>query len=230
MSDDEEDDRPFPTRGSPEWEEMMAPHRAWIAQMDEDRAAERAAERAEKENAEKALTPDVIRQRSSARLLAQLDVVTDLAAHCQQVAADRNTDRIAPVLAAAKLITASAQVASALAKVTSAEQRQRRIIERIQSFAPQKPYLNCALDAAPQNNTQNPPDLSKQAAAALDGLLFDTLQRKMLLYMNMVAAETLDPELKKAYPEAYASGGTFAEPPAETSAEVGAGRGAKPGA
>ena len=82
-----------------------------------------------------------------ARLAEQLDIVTGLAEHCERMACIPTQDRIAPVHAAARVLTASALVATALAKVTSAESRQRRIIEHVQPVATQKPYSNAKLDA-----------------------------------------------------------------------------------
>ena len=208
MSEEEENERLYPKHGS------TPPREFWAEQ-----AAYRAAHRLTDEEAEppldgKALSDDDMRHHTAARLFEQLNSVTNLARHCEHMASIPTHDRIAPVHAAAHLLNASAHVASALAKVTSAEQRQRRIIEHVQTVAAKKGELNANLDGA------TPADLSKQAAAALDGLLFDTLQRKRLLYMNLVAAETFDPDLRKAYPEAYAPGGTFGEPQAETSASA----------
>lgn len=153
-----------------------------------------------------------MRHHSAARLVDQLDIVTGLAEHCERMTAIPSHDRIAPVYAAARLMNATAHVAKALGTLTHTEQRIRRIIEVVQLPAAQKPHSNSTLDdSTPPNLSQQ--ELSKQAAAALDGLLFDTLQRKMLLYMNMVAAEALDPDLKQAYPEAFAPGGVLADAP-----------------
>lgn len=210
----DDDDPPYPKQGTPEWEALMAPNRAWIAEMKEERAEEEAA-RAASEKGEKSLTPDDIRSQSAEKLLTQLDAVTKLTARCQRMVSVADKGSAAPLNAAASLMNASAHVATALAKLTQTENRQRHIIERIQTPAPSLAHSNVTLDASPPAaSSHTPEDLSRQAAATLDGLLFDTLQRKMLLYMNLVAAERLDPDLKKAYPEAYAPGGVLGEPPA----------------
>jgi len=216
----DDDDPPFPKQGTPEWEALMEPNRAFMAQRKEERAMEEAA-RAAKQKAEAdgtTLTPDDIRSQSAEKLLAQLDAVTKLTVRCQRYAPVDDKECVGPLNAAAGLMNASAHVATALAKLTQTENRQRHIIERIQIPAPGLGHSNVTLDAIPPAGppaAASPEDLSRQAAAALDGLLFDTLQRKMLLYMNLVAAKTFDPDLKKAYPEAYAVGGTFGDAPAE---------------
>lgn len=168
------------------------------------RAAYRAAHPEADEDPPPPLTEDEKRQQSADRLLSQLDVVTDLTRHCQHMASIPANDRIAPVYAAARLMTATALVAKALGTLTHTETRHRQIIEQAEPLAAQKPYSNAKLDTpAPPEAT----DLSKQAGAALDSVLFDTLQRKMLLYMNLLAAETFDKDLKKAYPELYETPG-----------------------
>ncbi|MDR3525884.1 MAG: hypothetical protein P4L57_01305 [Rhizomicrobium sp.] len=209
----DDDDPPYPKPGTPEWEALLEPNRAYMAEMKEEREVEDAA-RAAAEKGEKTLTPDDIRSQSAEKLLVQLDAVAKLTARCERVVAVSNPDSIAPLNAAAGLMTASAHVATALAKLTQTENRQRHIIERIQPPASNLAHSNVSLDASPP---ATPEDLSRQAAAALDGLLFDTLQRKMLLYMNLVAGKTFDADLKKAYPEAYAPGGALGETSAKPS-------------
>ena len=169
--DDNDDERP------------QGPPPEWFAERAAYRAAHPSPDPEPEPEVPVPLKPEELRQRSAEHLLRQLDSVTELATHCERLSGIPTQDRIAPIIAAARLLTASAHVATALARVTSTESRQRKIIERVQTVVTQKPDLNSNLDAASQNG---PPYLAQQAAAALDGLLFDTLQRKMLLYMNQI--------------------------------------------
>lgn len=65
-----------------------------------------------------------------------------LIARAEKLIARRGTDRIGALNAAARLLTADAKSAAALAQVVSVEQRRRTIVERIQRPDPQLLELN----------------------------------------------------------------------------------------
>jgi len=134
-----------------------------------------------------------LRHFAAARLAQQMDVLANLTEHCEAMAAIPSRNRLEAVNSAARVVAASAFAAKAMAEVTEAEHRHRRIVETIQKPAPQIADSNSNPDMSP----------AERERQSVDAVLFDTLQRKMLLYMNLLAAESFDPALKEAYPELY---------------------------
>lgn len=138
------------------------------------------------------MTAEEFRQHGAARVMEQLDVSSGLIQQTEHLAGLPESDRLAAINAAARLMSANARLAQALYQFVQGETRHRQIVERVQSDTTTLRHSNANRDAegaAPQ--------------PVIDDTLFALLQRRMLLYMNMVAAERLDPELKEAYPEMY---------------------------
>jgi hypothetical protein len=86
-----------------------------------------------------------LRRYAVARLADHLEVGVSLAQRCEHLAAIPKGDRIAPVIAAARLMNASAAVAEALGTLALVERRRRSIVERIQPPDPKQAELNSRL-------------------------------------------------------------------------------------
>lgn len=94
--------------------------------------------------------PQQQRQEASGELLGQLRLITALVEHCARLAANGTNDAVALIQTATRASNASANLANALAKVSEAEQRQRRIIELIQPPRTAFPYSNSTSDIVEQ--------------------------------------------------------------------------------
>ena len=105
------------------------------------------------------------RQEASGELLGQLRLISALVEHCARLSATGTHDAVALIHTATRASNASAHLANALAKVSEAEQRQRRIIEVVQSSRPVLPYSNSTLDveqlAAPLQALSQPGSAGK---------------------------------------------------------------------
>jgi hypothetical protein len=83
-----------------------------------------------------------LRHFAVARLAEYLDIGASLVARCEHLAELPKGDRLGPIYAAARMMRANAQVASALARVAQVEIRRRSIVERIQPPDPRLAELN----------------------------------------------------------------------------------------
>jgi hypothetical protein len=122
------------------------------------------------------MSAEQLRHHAVGRLAEYLDYGSSLVEHCEHMAALPKGDRLAPVYAAAKLMSANARVALAFAAVAELERRRRTIVEHIQ------PAVAKMTDS---NST-------------LGNKLEQELRLKMLRYMTLIASEKLDPALKDA--------------------------------
>lgn len=152
------------------------------------------------------MTADVHRHSASANLVKLIDLSAVMAEDCARIALYGTKKRVENVGMATRLTNAAAHAARAMAQVHGIEQRDKRIIEVVQSPKSEIAYSNSNPDAPPP-----PVDKNK----ALDDLLFTELQHKMLLYMNIMAEESLGPEIRKNY-------GDLLEPKAEETSEASA--------
>jgi hypothetical protein len=87
------------------------------------------------------------RQATAGELLSQIRVLSALVEHCARLAACQGADALAVMQAATRASSSTARLATALAVVSEAEQRQRRIIEVVQSPRTVLPHSNSILDA-----------------------------------------------------------------------------------
>ncbi|HEY0282670.1 MAG TPA: hypothetical protein VGC27_08610 [Rhizomicrobium sp.] len=122
------------------------------------------------------LRDEELRRLAAERLAEHLDIGASLIARCEHLAELPKGDRLGAIYAAARLMHANAHVARAFAQVAQLERRQRTIIEHIQPLV---------LKSADSNSS-------------LENELERELRLKMLRYMKLVAAETLDPALDEA--------------------------------
>jgi hypothetical protein len=90
---------------------------------------------------------EVHRQNAVEELAGYLTQSREMLARCNTLSKATRGDRIGPLNAAARLMTANAQVAKALAHVALLESRHRTIVETVQSPKPEKPDLNSRLPA-----------------------------------------------------------------------------------
>ena len=106
-----------------------------------------------------------LRHFAVARLAEHLDVGAGLVARCEHLANLPGGDRLGPLYAAARLMRANAQIASALARVAQVEIRRRSIVERIQPPDPRLAELNS------KNEVEKNDDAVAKLEERLDALL-----------------------------------------------------------
>jgi hypothetical protein len=85
---------------------------------------------------------EVHRQNAVEELAGYLTQSREMLARCNTLSKATRGDRIGPLNAAARLMTANAQVAKALAHVALLESRHRTIVETVQPPKPENPELN----------------------------------------------------------------------------------------
>jgi|GEM_PF-1540605 len=105
------------------------------------------------------------RHHASAELLHQLRINSVLIEESARLLCISSSDPLAVIRTATRATNASAHIANAMAKVTEAEQRQRRIIEVVQTSRPALPHSNSTLDAARLTSVQEKLLLASEAAA-----------------------------------------------------------------
>ncbi len=88
------------------------------------------------------LCDEALRQGAAVRLVGQLDLADELAGRCELLAATGKGDRTKAIFAGARLMTASAQAARALALLANVETRRRSIVETVQRPDPKIAELN----------------------------------------------------------------------------------------
>jgi len=88
------------------------------------------------------MTVEELRLFAAERLADQLQIGVDLAGRCESLSAMAKEDKVAPLYAAARLMTANARIADALVAYANAEPRRRLIVERIQTPDPKMLELN----------------------------------------------------------------------------------------
>ena len=123
-----------------------------------------------------ARSDEEFRRLAAERLTEYLEMGASLIARCEHLAELPKGDRLGPLYAAARLMRANALVAQVLANVAQVERRSRRIIEHVQ---PSVPNLN-------------------DSNSILENSLERELRLKMLCYMKLLMAETLEPALDEA--------------------------------
>lgn len=115
---------------------------------------------------------DAYRQVTVQDLALALTRSDALLARCQAMAEVANVDQFGPIHAAARLMTAQAQVAKALAQVAQVERRSRTIIETVQRPDPENAGLNSILT---QGQKSSPEQRAK---------IRDALERALLQFLE----------------------------------------------
>jgi len=115
------------------------------------------------------MTEEDLRQFAAERLADHLQIGVDLAGRCEHLSSVAKSDRVAPLYAAARLMTANAVIAKALETYVKLEPRRRLIVERIQTPDAKMIELN-------SRSQQPDPDAKKKLWRKIEGQLAQAIR------------------------------------------------------
>ena len=85
---------------------------------------------------------DALRRAAAQHLADDLEIGSSLIARCEEFALKSRSEKLAPMYAAARLMSASAKLADSLSTMALVERRRRSIVERIEPINPKQRELN----------------------------------------------------------------------------------------